>query len=569
MRASKFFIATLKNAPSDAEITSHKLMARAGLVKQLSSGIYTYMPIGLRTIRKIEKIIREEMNRAGAIELLMPIIQPAELWKKTERWKKMGSELMRIKDRYNRCFIVQPTSEEVITNIVSTELQSYKQLPVNFYHIQTKFRDEKRPRFGLIRAREFIMKDAYSFDRDIHGLKTSYEIMYNAYINIFNRLNLQFRVVTANNGDIGGSSSHEFHIITSTGEDTLAYCPTSDYAANIELAQAAKNHIVRKQATENLKKIEISHLKQDQNKIQTIHTQFINTIKSIVLINNNKKTWLLLLRADHKLNETKVRTILGLEYYHFASEEEILEQFGVPSKYLGPIGIHESINVIADHTVANMSDFTCGANEINFYFTGVNWGRDLPEPIIADIRNIVVGDPSPDGKGILATQQGIEIGHIFQLGTTYSKKMQATFIDKNGKLKFLQMGCYGIGITRILSAAIEQKHDTKGIVWPTSLAPFSIVLCPIGYFDSPLVKLTIHDLHKKLLQAHIDVILDDRHERLGVMLADWELIGIPHRIIVSNRSIQNNQIEYQGRQDFTATMVNLSDVLSFIKKKMV
>jgi len=573
MRASRFFISTLKEAPSDAEIVSHKLMMRAGMIKRLGSGIYTYMPMGLKVIRKVEAIVREEMNRSGAIELLMPVVQPAELWQETGRWDKMGAELMRVKDRHGRDFAIQPTSEEVVTDVARTELRSYKQLPVNFYHIQTKFRDERRPRFGLMRGREFTMKDAYSFDRDIDGLKKSYQVMYDAYVRIFTRFGLQFRAVAADNGAIGGSGSHEFHVIAATGEDALVYCPTSDYAANMEAAEAVAVNATRGAASEALTKTATPGKAKCEAVAELLKLPLERTIKSIVLTvekekPEDKEVWLLLLRGDHELNEVKAGKIPGLAGYRFANEAEIVEWFGTPPGYLGPIGTKKPVKVVADRTVANMNDFVCGANEVDFHFTGANWGRDLPEPTVADIRNVVEGDASPDGKGVLAIQRGIEVGHVFQLGTAYSESMKATYLDESGKPQPLQMGCYGIGVTRILGAAIEQNFDDKGIIWPATLAPFEVVLCPMGYDRSEAVKAEIDKLYDALVAAGVDVILDDRGERPGAMFADWELIGVPHRVVIGDRGLKDGQIEYQGRRDTAATPVPLADALAFIKGKL-
>ncbi|EJL91748.1 prolyl-tRNA synthetase, family II [Herbaspirillum sp. CF444] len=573
MRASRFFISTLKEAPSDAEIVSHKLMMRAGMIKRLGSGIYTYMPMGLRVIRKVEAIVREEMNRSGAVELLMPVVQPAELWQETGRWDKMGPELMRVKDRHGRDFAIQPTSEEVVTDVARTELRSYKQLPVNFYHIQTKFRDERRPRFGLMRGREFTMKDAYSFDRDVDGLKKSYQIMYDAYVRVFTRFGLQFRAVAADNGAIGGSGSHEFHVIAATGEDALVYCPTSDYAANMEAAEAVAVNATRGAAAEALTKTATPGKAKCEAVAELLKLPLERTIKSIVLTvekdkPEDKEVWLLLLRGDHELNEVKTGKIPGLANYRFANEAEIVEWFGTPPGYLGPIGTKKPVKIVADRTVANMSDFVCGANEADFHYTGANWGRDLPEPVVADIRNVVEGDASPDGKGVLAIQRGIEVGHVFQLGTAYSESMKATYLDEAGKPQPLQMGCYGIGITRILGAAIEQNFDDKGIIWPATLAPFEVVLCPMGYDRSEAVKTEIDKLYDALVAAGVDVILDDRGERPGAMFADWELIGVPHRIVIGDRGLKDGQIEYQGRRDTAATPVPLADALAFIKGKL-
>ncbi|UIN21842.1 proline--tRNA ligase [Herbaspirillum frisingense] len=573
MRASRFFISTLKEAPSDAEIVSHKLMMRAGMIKRLGAGIYTYMPMGLRVIRKVEAIVREEMNRAGAVELLMPVVQPAELWQETGRWNKMGAELMRVKDRHGRDFAIQPTSEEVVTDVARSELRSYKQLPVNFYHIQTKFRDERRPRFGLMRGREFTMKDAYSFDRDIDGLKKSYQAMYDAYVRIFTRFGLQFRAVAADNGAIGGSGSHEFHVIAATGEDALVYCPTSDYAANMEAAEALPVDSARGAATQALEKTATPGKSKCEAVAELLGLPLARTVKSIVLAVDNddpakKEIWLLLLRGDHELNEVKASKIPGLATYRFANEAEIVEWFGTPPGYLGPIGTKKPVKVVADRTVANMADFVCGANEADFHYTGANWGRDLPEPVVADIRNVVEGDASPDGQGVLAIQRGIEVGHVFQLGTTYSEAMKATYLDEAGKPQPLVMGCYGIGVTRILGAAIEQNFDERGIIWPTSIAPFEIVLCPMGYDRSEAVKTEIDKLYAQLTEAGVDVVLDDRGERPGAMFADWELIGVPHRIVVGDRGLKDGNIEYQGRRDSEATQVPLADALAFIQGKL-
>ncbi len=575
MRASRFFISTLKEAPSDAEIVSHKLMLRAGMIKRLGSGIYTYMPLGLRVIRKVEAIVREEMNRAGALELLMPVVQPAELWQETGRWEKMGPELMRVKDRHGRDYAIQPTSEEVITDVVRTDIKSYRQLPINFYHIQTKFRDERRPRFGLMRGREFTMKDAYSFDRDVAGMQQSYQIMYDAYVRIFDRFGLQFRAVAADNGAIGGSGSHEFHVIADTGEDALVYCPTSDYAANIEAAEAIALTAVRGAATQSLSKRPTPDNAKCEAVAELLGLPLSQTVKSIVLTveteqggSVTKEVWLLLLRGDHELNEVKAAKVPDLTNYRFASESEIIEWFGTPPGYLGPIGTKKPVKVVADRTVAAMSDFVCGANEADFHYTGANWGRDLPEPMVADLRNVVDGDPSPDGKGILAIQRGIEVGHVFQLGTRYSADMKATYLDESGKPQLLQMGCYGIGITRILGAAIEQNFDDKGIIWPTAIAPFEVVLCPMGYDRSDAVKAETDKLYAALQNAGVDVIVDDRGERPGVMFADWELVGVPHRVVIGERGLKEGKLEYQGRRDAAAITVSVAEMADFIQGKL-
>ena len=576
MRASRFFISTLKEAPSDAEIVSHKLMQRAGMIKRLGSGIYTYMPLGLRVIRKVEAIVREEMNRAGAIELLMPVVQPAELWQETGRWQKYGAELMRVKDRHGRDFIIQPTSEEVITDIARTDIKSYRQMPINFYHIQTKFRDERRPRFGLMRGREFTMKDAYSFDRDVDGLKKSYQIMFDAYVRIFDRFGLQFRAVAADTGAIGGSASHEFHVIADTGEDALVYCPDSDYAANMEAADAVVLGASRGAAMQALTRTPTPGKAKCEDVAALLGLPLTHTVKSLVLTVEtdekgviDKKVWLLLLRGDHDLNEIKAGKIPGLADFRFATDAEIVEWFGTTPGYLGPIGTRKPVKVVADRTVANMSDFVCGANQEDFHYTGANWGRDLPEPIVFDIRNVVAGDPSPDGRGVLAIQRGIEVGHVFQLGTRYSEDMKATYLDEGGKPQLMQMGCYGIGITRILGAAIEQNFDDKGIIWPVSIAPFELVLCPMGYDRSDSVKAATDQLYANMQAAGVDVILDDRGERPGAMFADWELIGVPHRVVIGERSLKEGNLEYQGRRDTAATAVAAADMVEFVKAKLL
>ncbi len=572
MRASRFFISTLKEAPSDAEIVSHKLMMRAGMIRRLGAGIYNYMPMGLRVIRKVENIVREEMNRAGAIELLMPLVQPSELWEETGRWDKMGPELLRLKDRHGREFAFQPTSEEVVTDIARSEIKSYRQLPVNFYHIQTKFRDERRPRFGLMRGREFTMKDAYSFDRDVEGLKKSYDIMVDAYTRIFNRFGLKFRAVAADNGAIGGSGSQEFHVIADTGEDALVYCPTSDYAANMEAAEALAPTEPRKAATQSLTKAPTPGKQRCEDVAALLGLPLTQTVKSIVLSvekeEGKREIWLLLLRGDHELNEVKAGKLPGMGPYRFASDSEIVDTFGCKPGYLGPVGIPATVKVVADRTVAAMSDFVCGANEEDFHYTGTNWGRDLPEPQVADIRNVVAGDASPDGKGVLEIQRGIEVGHVFQLGTRYSEDMKATYLDEKGQPQLMQMGCYGIGVTRILGAAIEQNYDAKGIIWPAAIAPFEVVLCPMGLDRSEAVKEATEALYASLQAAGIDVVLDDRGERPGAMFADWELIGVPHRVVIGDRGLKDGNLEYQGRRDEAATTVPKDGMLAFLQAKL-
>lgn len=564
MKASQTFLATLKEAPADAEVVSHQLMVRAGLIRKLSAGIYNYLPLGLKVIRKVENIIREEMNRAGAIELLMPIVQPAELWQETGRWEKMGPELLRIKDRHERDFLIQPTSEEVITDLARTEIKSYKQLPVNFYQIQTKFRDERRPRFGIMRGREFSMKDAYSFDRDVEGLKRSYALMFDAYVRIFQRMGLRFRAVAADNGAIGGSGSQEFHVIADTGEDAIVYCPNSDYAANLEAAESLALIAKRAVPKETIQKVSTPEQKRCEDVAQFLKIPLTQTVKSLVLAvdqdSGPAKLFMLLLRGDHELNEIKVNKVPGLAAFRFASDEEIKTACHSPVGYLGPVGLSPAIQVLADRTVGNMCDFVCGANEAGYHLTGVNWGRDLPEPVVADIRNAVVGDPSPDGKGALEICRGIEVGHVFQLGTRYSEAMKCTYLDENGKSQAMVMGCYGIGVTRLLGAAIEQGHDEKGILWPISMAPFELVICPVGYDKSEMVRQAADELHHQLENAGIDVVLDDRGERPGAMFADWELIGVPYRLVIGERSLKEGNVEFQGRGESTAQLVPVNEI---------
>ncbi len=573
MKASQFFIATLKEAPADAEVVSHQLMLRAGLIKRLGAGIYNYMPMGLRVIRKVEAIIREEMNRAGAVELLMPVVQPAELWQESGRFQQMGPELMRVKDRHDRDFVIQPTSEEVITDIARQELRSYKQLPKNFYHIQTKFRDERRPRFGLMRGREFTMKDAYSFDRDAAAAAKSYEVMLKAYGAIFDRFGLRYRAVAADSGAIGGDLSQEFQVIADTGEDAIVYCPKSDYAANIELAEAMAPQAPRAAATQALRKTPTPGKSTCEDVATLLGVPLDTTVKSLVLATDERNEvddpvrttlWLLLVRGDHALNEVKAGKLPGLKSgFRFATVAEIEDHFGCKPGYLGAIGTRKPIKVIADRTVAQMSDFICGANEPDFHYTGVNWGRDLPEPdLVADIRNVVAGDPSPDGQGVLAIQRGIEVGHVFYLGTKYSAAMNATYLDETGKPRPFEMGCYGIGVTRILGAAIEQNHDARGIIWPDAMAPFTLVLCPIGYDRSAAVRTQADTLHEQLGRLGVDVMLDDRGERPGAMFADWELIGVPYRVVISERGLKEGTIEYQGRRDAASTPMAVDAVLA-------
>ncbi|MBT9476852.1 proline--tRNA ligase [Polaromonas sp.] len=578
MKASQFFISTLKEAPADAEVVSHQLMTRAGLIKKLGAGIYNYMPMGLRVIRKVEAIVREEMNRAGAIEMSMPVIQPAELWQETGRFEAMGPEMLRIKDRHGRDFVIQPTSEEVITDVMRQDIRSYKQLPKNLYQIQTKFRDERRPRFGLMRGREFIMKDAYSFDRDQAAAKASYQNMAQAYRRIFDRFGLTYRAVAADSGAIGGDLSEEFQVIAATGEDAIVYCPTSDYAANMEKAEALAPAGPRQSASQAMAKTPTPGKATCAEVAELLGIALDTTVKSLVLATDQTneageviktQVWLLLLRGDHSMNEVKVGKVPGLASFRFASLAEIDEHFGCEPGYLGPLKLKKPVKLVVDREVAVLADWICGANEADFHITGVNWGRDLPEPdLIADIRNVVAGDPSPDGKGVLAIERGIEVGHVFYLGTKYSQAMNATFLGENGKPQFLEMGCYGIGITRLPAAAIEQNHDERGIIWPDAIAPFTVVLCPISPDRFPDVQAAADKLYKELLAAGVDVILDDRNERPGAMFADWELIGVPHRVTIGDRGLKEGQLEYQHRRDTAASKIDAAGALDFLKEKL-
>ena len=578
MKASQFLISTLRDAPADAEVVSHKLMMRAGLIKKLGVGIFTYMPMGLRVIRKVEAIVREEMNRAGAIELTMPVVQPAELWQETGRFSKMGPELLRIRDRHERDYVVQPTSEEVVTDIARQEFRSYKQLPKNLYQIQTKFRDERRPRFGLMRGREFIMKDAYSFDRDQTAAKASYQVMADAYRRIFDRFGLRYRAVAADSGAIGGDLSEEFQVIAATGEDAIVYCPQSSYAANMEKAEALAPQGPRPAPSQTMTRTPTPGKSTCADVAELLGVPLQTTVKSLVLATDQldeqgsivkTQVWLLLLRGDHDMNEVKVGKLPGLDAFRFATVAEIEAHFGAKPGYLGPIGLLQPVKIVADREVAVMADWICGANELDYHITGVNWGRDLPEPeLVADLRNVVEGDASPDGLGRLAIERGIEIGHVFYLGTKYSQAMQATFLDTEGKPQFFEMGCYGIGITRLPAAAIEQNHDDKGIIWPDAIAPFTVVICPIGMDRSADVKTAAETLYAELLAAGVDVLLDDRGERPGAMFADWELIGVPHRVVIGDKGLKDGVVEYQQRRDTAATRVALNAVAALVQERL-
>ncbi len=557
MRTSQFFISTLKEAPSEAELLSHKLMLRAGLIRKLGSGLYSWMPLGLRVLRRVEHIVREEMNRAGAVELLMPAVQPAELWQETGRWDVFGPQMLKIKDRHERDFCFGPTHEEVITDIARKEIRSYRQLPLNFYQIQTKFRDEIRPRFGVMRAREFVMKDAYSFHANYQDLEREYRNMHDAYSRIFSRLGLKFRAVAADPGAIGGTGSHEFHVLADSGEDAIAYSPTSDYAANVELAEAVAPSAGRGPATTKMEKVPTPGKTTCEDVAAMLNLPLSRSVKALAIMNEDTM-FMLLIRGDHQLNEVKAAKLPGLDPFRFATDKEIEARLGCRPGYIGPVGVPANVMVIADRSVAALSDFVCGANEAGFHLTGVNFGRDLPEPaLVADIRNALAGDPSPDGKGRLEICRGIEVGHIFQLRTKYSEAMKATFLDESGKAQVLEMGCYGIGVSRIVAAAIEQGNDEKGIVWPRPMAPFRIAIAPIGYRKSAEIKRVADQLHDELQAAGIDVLLDDRDERPGVMFADLELIGVPHRVTIGERGLKEGKIEYQGRTDKSATTIDL------------
>ena len=567
MRASRFFLSTLKEAPSDAELISHQLMMRAGLIRRLAGGIYSWMPLGLRVVRKVEQIVREEMNRAGALELFMPAVQPAELWQESGRWDKYGPELLRMKDRHQRDFVIGPTHEEVITDIARREIRSYRQLPVHFYQIQTKFRDEIRPRFGVMRGREFTMKDGYSFHASYADLEREYRNMYDTYSRIFSRLGLRFRAVAADTGSIGGTGSHEFHVLADSGEDAIAYCPDSDYAANVELAEALPaTSTASPGSLQAMEKIATPGKTRCEDVATQLGIDLSSMVKAIALVHekqHEKQFVLLLLRGDHMLNEIKAQKIEGLDPFRFASDAEIEQNLGCKPGFIGPVGVSTDVRVIADRSVATLQNFSCGANAEGFHLRGVNWGRDLPVPsLVADLRNVVDGDPSPDGKGSLQIQRGIEVGHIFQLRTKYAEALKAGYLDDKGKAHPFEMGCYGIGITRIVGAAIEQGHDERGIIFPTAIAPFTLALVPMGYGRSESVRNAADKLYAELSAAGIDVLLDDRDERPGVLLADMELIGVPHRIVIGDRSLKEGKVEYQARGASEAQQIALGDVLN-------
>jgi prolyl-tRNA synthetase len=570
MRATQYYLATLKEAPQEAELASHKLMLRAGLIRKLSSGLYSWMPLGLKVLRKVEQVVREEMARGGALEMLAPPIHPAELWQETGRWDLYGPMMLRIKDRAEREFCYAPTAEEVLCDIVRREVKSYRQLPLNLYQIQTKFRDEIRPRFGVMRAREFTMKDAYSFDADFEGLKKSYQAMYDAYTRIFTRLGLQFRAVAADTGEIGGTGSHEFQVLAGSGEDAIAYCPQSDYAANVELAEALAPKQPRGIASQAMQKIATPGVHTCEELSTFLAVPIEKTLKSLVVMHEEEggepTMAMLLVRGDHMLNEIKASKVPGLKPFRFATEAEIRARLGASAGSLGPVG--HDVRIVADRAVAAMSDFVVGANEDDFHLTGVNFGRDLPEPEVADIRNVVSGDASPDGKGTLEIARGIEVGHVFQLRTAYTQKMGVTYIDEKGQTQPMEMGCYGIGVTRVVAAAIEQNHDDKGIIWPDPMAPFLVSIIPMGYRRSETVKAAADALAAELEAAGIEAFLDDRDERPGVLLTDQELIGIPHRFVIGDRGLKEGIVEYQHRRDAEATKVPAAQALAHLRSRL-
>jgi prolyl-tRNA synthetase len=568
MRVSKFYLSTLKEAPAEAEVASQKLMLRSGMIKKVSSGIYTWMPLGLRTLRKVEQVVREEMNRAGALESYLPHVLPAELWEETGRWDKFGPQLLKIQDRQGRDFLFGPTHEEVMTDIVRKDIRSYRQLPVNLYQIQVKFRDEIRPRFGVMRGREFLMKDAYSFDVDREGLMRSYQAMYDAYARIFTRLGLKFRAVEADTGAIGGFASHEFQVLAESGEDAIAYSDASDYAANIEQAEAMAPAGERAAPGERCERVPTPGMSTCEDVAKLLGLPLTRTVKCLMVYAQDR-VQMLLVRGDHMGNEVKIGKLPGFAGWRFATENEIVDAVGCRPGYLGPVGIPKDMPLIADRAVAAMSDFVCGANEADYHLRGVNFGRDCREPdLVADIRSVVAGDPAPDGRGTLAIVRGIEVGHVFALGDVYSKAMNASFLDTEGRAHVIQMGCYGIGVTRVVAAAIEQNHDERGIVWPAAMAPFAVALAPIGYDRSEIVKEAADELHEALEAAGVEVLLDDRGERPGVMFADLELIGIPHRITIGERGLKDGVVEYQGRRDAGATRVPVADALSFVQQRI-
>ena len=568
MRTSQFPLSTVKETPADAEIASHKLMIRAGLIRKLAAGIYTWLPLGLRVLRKVEQITREEMNKAGALEVLMPALQPAELWQETGRWEKYGPELARMKDRHERDFCLGPTHEEIITDLARNELKSYKQLPITYYQIQTKFRDEIRPRFGVMRSREFVMKDAYSFHLDQQSLQQTYDVMYQTYTNIFNRFGLKFRAVIADSGSIGGAVSHEFHVLADSGEDAIAFSDTSDYAANVEKAEALMPQGSRPEPTQAMTLVDTPNQRSIEDVSVFFNIPASQCLKTLIVRGESNTLVALLLRGDHELNPIKAEKIPGIiAPLQFADDEEIQAACGCKPGSIGPIGLN--ITVIADRSTTLMSDFVCGANQDGKHYSGINWQRDLPLPEqIADLRMVIEGDPSPDGKGLLTIARGIEVGHIFQLGDKYSEAMNAAIVNEAGKNQIMIMGCYGIGISRVVAAAIEQGHDERGIIWPNELAPFQVAICPMNMYKSDRLVDTVEKIYRDLRDADIEVLLDDRKVRAGFMFSDMELIGIPHRIVIGDRGLDSGTVEYQGRTDKESQEVPFANLVDFIKGKL-
>ncbi|MBE5251184.1 proline--tRNA ligase [Mixta mediterraneensis] len=570
MRTTQYLLSTQKETPSDAEVISHQLMLRAGMIRKLASGLYTWLPTGVRVLKKVEKIVREEMNNAGAIEISMPVVQPADLWQESGRWEQYGPELLRIADRHERPFVLGPTHEEVVTDLIRNELSSYKQLPLNLFQIQTKFRDEVRPRFGVMRSREFIMKDAYSFHVSQESLQETYDAMYRAYSQIFSRMGLDFRAVQADTGSIGGSASHEFQVLAQSGEDDVIFSTESDYAANIELAEAVAPAGERAQPTQELSLIDTPNAKTIAALVEQFQLPIEKTVKTLLVKGREESGHTLialLVRGDHVLNEIKAeKSELVASPLTFATEDEIRAAMGAGPGSLGPVGL--TMPIIADRAVVKMSDFCAGANVDGKHYTGINWERDLPLPIVADIRNVVEGDLSPDGKGTLQIKRGIEVGHIFQLGTKYSEAMKAAVQGEDGRNQVLSMGCYGIGVTRVVAAAIEQNHDERGIIWPAALAPFEVAILPMNMQKSFRVKEVAEALYNTLRAQGVDVILDDRKERPGVMFADMELIGVPHTIVIGDRNLDNQEIEYKARRDSEKQMIKQNDIVDFLLKAL-
>lgn len=567
MRLSNLLIPTLREAPADAEVLSHRLMLRAGMIRQVASGVYTWLPLGLKVLRKVEAIIRDEMDRAGAQELLMPSVQPAGLWQESGRWDQYGPELLRIRDRHDRQFCYGPTAEEVITSLVRNEIRSYKQLPANFYQIQTKFRDEIRPRFGVMRAREFLMKDAYSFHLDQKSLQETYQVMYDTYTRIFTRLGLTFRAVEADTGNIGGSASHEFHVLADSGEDDIAFSTESDYASNVELTPAPPPDQPRADARQEMVSVDTPGQHSIEDVCRFLKIEHSQCLKTLIVEGINDSLVALVIRGDHELNAVKAEKLEQIASpFRFAETEKIRQVVGCSVGSIGPVGL--DISIIVDQSAAALSDYTCGANEDGKHLTGVNWGRDLPEPFVADIRNIQAGEASPDGKGSIQIARGIEVGHIFQLGDKYSKSMKANCLDENGKAADMIMGCYGIGVSRVVAAAIEQNNDESGIIWPEVIAPFQLAIVPVNAHKSERVKMVSEQLHADLLNAGIDVLLCDTGERPGVIFNDLELIGIPHRLVLSDRGLEAGQLEYKGRRDDQFTLIDADSMLKFITEKL-